>query len=304
MDSNRDNPSGNISGNTSNVRQMLKSVPITEGAGVHLRRAFTLSKAAEVDPFLMLDEFHSRDPEDYRMGFPWHPHRGMETITYVLSGVIEHGDSLGNRGTIGPGDIQWMTAGSGIIHQEMPKGNDNGELWGLQLWTNLPASHKMMPPRYREIKKDQIPLVHTMNGTEIKVICGEVDGMRGPVKDIMTEIEYLDVTIPADASYRHPTQPSDTVLAYVLEGEGYFDPSGSSAGSGNLIVFDSDYWTEIKAGDKGLRYLLLSGKPLDEPVAWRGPVVMNTEEELRQAFEEYRENRFVKEDVRFTESSG
>lgn len=280
--------------NTSNVRRILKSIPITEGAGVHLKRAFSLNKATDVDPFLMLDEFHSSNPEDYRMGFPWHPHRGMETITYMLSGVIEHGDSLGNRGTIGPGDLQWMTAGSGIIHQEMPKGNDNGELWGLQLWTNLPASHKMMPPRYREIKKEQIPSVHTMNGTEVKVICGEVDGMQGPVKDIMTEIEYLDITIPADASYRHPTQPSNTVLAYVLEGDGYFDPSGSFTGSESLVIFDSDYWTEIKAGNKGIRFLLLSGKPLNEPVAWRGPVVMNTEEELMQAFEEYREDKFVK----------
>lgn len=280
--------------NTSRVRHILKSVPVSEGAGVHLKRAFTLSKASDLDPFLLLDEFHSDNPEDYSKGFPWHPHRGMETITYMLSGSIEHGDSLGNSGTIGPGDVQWMTAGSGIIHQEMPKGNDRGELWGLQLWTNLPASHKMMPPRYREIKKNQIPVVHTMNGTEIKVICGEVEGMHGPVKDIMTEIEYLDITIPADASYRHPTQPSNTVLAYVLEGEGYFDLSGSFAGSESLVMLDSDYWTEVKAADRGIRYLLLSGKPLNEPVAWRGPVVMNTEEELEQAFEEYREGAFVK----------
>ncbi len=281
--------------NNSSVRQILKSVPITEGAGVHLKRAFNSSRGPNLDPFLMLDDFHSDDPEDYRRGFPWHPHRGMETITYVLSGIVEHRDSLGNKGVIGQGDIQWMTAGSGIIHQEMPRGNEKGELWGLQLWTNLPAAHKMMPPRYREIKSEDIPLVHTINGTEVKVICGDVDGMHGPVRDIMTEVEYLDITIPADASYRHPTQPSNTVFAYVLEGEGYFDPnSRTSAGSESLVVFESDYWTEVKASGKGVRFLLLSGKPLNEPVAWRGPVVMNTQEELRQAFEDYREDSFVK----------
>ncbi len=281
--------------NTSTIRQILKSVPITEGAGVHLKRAVNSGRGQNLDPFLMLDDFHSDNPDDYRMGFPWHPHRGMETITYVLSGVVEHRDSLGNKGVIGPGDIQWMTAGSGIIHQETPRGNEKGELWGLQLWTNLPAAHKMMPPRYREIKSEDIPLVHTINGTEVKVICGDVDGMHGPVKDIMTEIEYLDVTVPADASFRHPTQPSNTVVAYVLEGEGYFDPnSRTSAGSESLVVFESDYWTEVKAAGKGVRFLLLSGKPLNEPVAWRGPVVMNTQEELRQAFEDYREDRFVK----------
>jgi len=252
----------------------------------------------------MLDNFHSDNPSDYRMGFPWHPHRGMETITYMISGSVEHRDSLGNKGTIGPGDIQWMTAGSGIIHQEMPKGNENGELWGLQLWTNLPAAHKMMQPRYREIKSEQIPSVHTMNGTVVKVICGDVDGMHGPVKDIMTEIEYLDVNIPANASFRHPTQPENTIMAYVLEGEGYFDPEGTlSAGSESLVIFESDYWVEVKAADKGIRFLLLSGKPLNEPVAWRGPVVMNTQEELKQAFEDYRENRFVKGEAHFTESS-
>jgi redox-sensitive bicupin YhaK (pirin superfamily) len=290
--------------NTSNVRQILKSVPITEGAGVHLKRAFTSSRGPDLDPFLMLDDFHSDNPSDYRMGFPWHPHRGMETITYMISGSVEHRDSLGNKGTIGPGDIQWMTAGSGIIHQEMPKGNEKGELWGLQLWTNLPAAHKMMQPRYREIKSEQIPSVHTVNGTMVKVICGDVDGMHGPVKDIMTEIEYLDVNIPANASFRHPTQPENTIMAYVLEGEGYFDPEGTlSAGSESLVIFESDYWVEVKAADKGIRFLLLSGKPLNEPVAWRGPVVMNTQEELRQAFEDYREDRFVKGEAHFTESS-
>ncbi|TGC09785.1 pirin family protein [Methanolobus halotolerans] len=281
--------------NIRTVSKINKSVPVTEGAGVHLKRAFSHNHVKETDPFLILDEFHSDNPEEYRSGFPYHPHRGIDTITYMLAGKITHSDDHGNRGVIGPGDVQWMTAGSGIVHQEMPEGDENGELWGLQLWINLPADHKMTEPRYREIKSEQIPEVHTANGTLAKVICGDFKGMRGPVKNIITPIEYIDVTIPANGSYRHYTEKENTVLAYVLEGKAYFHPElGPLVDSGSLVIFEHDYWVEIKAADKGVRFLLMSGRPLNEPVAWHGSVVMNTEEEARQAFEDYRSGTFTK----------
>ncbi|MDW7730868.1 MAG: pirin family protein [Methanolobus sp.] len=281
--------------NIRTVRKIIKSVPVTEGAGVHLRRAFSHHQAKETDPFLMLDEFHSENPEEYRAGFPYHPHRGIDTITYMLAGKITHSDNHGNTGVVGPGDVQWMTAGSGIVHQEMPGGDKNGELWGLQLWINLPADHKMTEPRYRGIKSEQIPEVHTANGTLVKVISGDFEGMHGPVENIITPIEYIDVTIPANGSYRHFTEKEYTVLAYVLEGKAYFHPElGPLADSGSLVIFDNDYWVEIKAADESVRLLLMAGRPLNEPIAWMGSVVMNTEEEARKAFEEYREGTFTK----------
>jgi redox-sensitive bicupin YhaK (pirin superfamily) len=275
------------------IKKILKSVPTIEGAGVHLKRAFGSHHAPQLDPFLLLDDFHSDDPKDYIMGFPWHPHRGIETITYVIQGNVEHGDSMGNKGTINSGDIQWMIAGSGIIHQEMPKGDKNRNLWGFQLWANLPASHKMMEPRYREVKSADIPEVITDNGTHIKIICGEIDGVQGPVQDIVTKPEYLDITIPAKQTFDYPT--GYTVLAYAIKGDGFFDPEiNSSTKKENLIQFDEGEQISITAGDEGMRFLLITGKPIGEPVAWYGPIVMNSQEELQQAFDEYKNGTFVK----------
>src|SRR5215510_643662 len=189
-----------------------------EGAGVHLRRAFGFHEMPGLDPFLLMDDFRSENPREYQAGFPWHPHRGMETITYVLDGDVEHGDSLGNAGVISAGDIQWMTAGSGIVHQEMPKGNAKGEMWGFQLWANLPARHKMMAPRYQEVKEAAIPQVKTAEGAIVRVISGEVDGVRGPVREIVTDPEYLDVSLSAGASFTHAVNPGHTVFAYVVDG--------------------------------------------------------------------------------------
>src|SRR5271157_4164 len=205
-----------------NIRKVVKSKPTIEGAGVHLRRAFGFSEAPQFDPFLLLDDFRSDIPEHYIKGFPWHPHRGIETITYVLRGDVEHGDSMGNKGVISSGDVQWMTAGSGIIHQEMPKGDPDGLMYGFQLWANLPQSHKMMGPRYRDVKSDQIPDVSLENGTKIRVICGSVGNRQGPVRDIVIDPEYLDVTVPAGSKFIHPTKRGHTVLAYVIDGTGYF----------------------------------------------------------------------------------
>ncbi|NPE32011.1 pirin family protein, partial [Methanococcoides sp. SA1] len=279
----------------------MKSRPTIEGAGVHLKRAFGFNQVPQLDPFLLLDDFHSNDPNDFLMGFPWHPHRGIETITYVLSGKIEHGDSMGNSGIINAGDVQWMTAGSGIIHQEMPKGESDGSLWGFQLWANLPASHKMMEPRYREVKNELIPEVVLDNNVRVKVICGEIEGNIGPVQDIVTDPEYLDVTIPANTVFTHSTKTGYTVFAYVMKGNGYFDANeasnaselegakysdledSSSIGPENLIMFNDGDRISVTTGDEGTRFLLISGKPLNEPVAWYGPIVMNTQEELEIA---------------------
>lgn len=299
-------------GVTRSIKKIIKSMPTIEGAGVHLKRAFGFNLVPQLDPFLLLDDFHSDEPSEYIMGFPWHPHRGIETITYMLSGEVEHGDSMGNKGLIEPGDVQWMTAGSGVIHQEMPKAKEGTALWGFQLWANLPASNKMMEPRYQEVKSHQIPEVVTGNNVVIKVICGEVDGKKGPVKGIVTDPEYIDITIPPGTSYSHPTRSGYTVFVYVIEGDGsfgkeqepysfevegakYFDLNEPShIGPENLVMFDDGDEIISTAGNKGLRFLLVSGKPINEPVAWYGPIVMNTQEELKVAFKEYRNGTFIK----------
>jgi hypothetical protein len=294
------------------IRKVIKSRPTIEGAGVHLRRAFGFGEVPMFDPFLLLDDFRSNDPQQYVKGFPWHPHRGIETITYVLSGNVEHGDSMGNKGVIGAGDVQWMTAGSGIIHQEMPRGDDAGRMGGFQLWANLPASHKMMDPRYREVKSHQMPEVVAENGVRIRVICGEVDGTPGPVRDIVTDPAYLDVTVPAKTEFVHVTPPEHTVFAYVIEGKAcfcqeknpftyevqganYFDIERSPFLSNEtLVLFGEGEHVVVSTEEVPARFLLISGKPIGEPVAWYGPIVMNTRAELRIAFEEYSGGTFIK----------
>jgi hypothetical protein len=277
------------------VRVTLKSRPTMEGAGVRLKRAFGDADPT-LDPFLLLDDFHSDNPNDYMAGFPWHPHRGIETITYMIHGRIEHGDSMKNSGVIGAGDVQWMTAGSGIIHQEMPKKNDDDPyLAGFQLWANLPASHKMMNPRYRDITKDQIPEVVLTDKVKVKIICGEINGVKGPVQDIVTDPEYLDVSIEPNSKFKHSIINNRNVFAYVIEGEATFDPTKDEiVGAEHLIIFREGDEVLIQTKDKSVRFLLISGKPIGEPVAWRGPIVMNTEEELRLAFNEYNKGTFIK----------
>jgi hypothetical protein len=294
------------------IRKILKSKPTIEGAGVHLKRAFGFDQVPELDPFLLLDDFRSSDPAHYLPGFPWHPHRGIETITYMLDGYAEHGDSMGHKGTIGPGDVQWMTAGSGIIHQEMPKGDKKGVMGGFQLWANLPAANKMMDPRYRDVGKSIIPEISMDNGVKVKIICGRVNGVEGPVKDIVIDPEYIDVAMPADASFSHQTKTGHTVFAYAIKGEGYFDKGKDSyayevegvnyfdfkreclVGSANLVIFHDGNQVLVTTKDKPLRFLMISGKPIKEPVAWYGPIVMNTQQELKIAFEEYQNNTFIK----------
>ena len=277
------------------VRVTLKSRPTMEGAGVRLKRAFGDADPT-LDPFLLLDDFHSDNPDDYMAGFPWHPHRGIETITYMLHGRIEHGDSMKNSGVIGAGDVQWMTAGSGIIHQEMPKKNENDLfLAGFQLWANLPASHKMMDPRYRDITKEQIPEVAVNDDVKVKIICGEVNGVKGPVQDIITDPEYLDVSIEPHSEFKHAIVNTHNVFGYVIEGEATFDPiKDDIVGPEHLVIYKEGDEVLIQTKDKSVRFLLISGKPIGEPVAWRGPIVMNTEEELRIAFNEYNRGTFIK----------
>jgi len=277
--------------------KILRSQPTIEGAGVHLSRVFGFNEVPLCDPFLLLDDFRSDYPDHYLKGFPWHPHRGIETITYVLTGDVEHGDSLGNQGIIGSGDVQWMTAGSGIIHQEMPKGDIDGRMHGFQLWANLPAREKMMTPRYRDLSSAQIPVVNLSGGITVKVISGEVAGVKGPVADIVIEPEYLDVTVPAGEVFRHATKPNHTVFAYVIAGQGVFgedSDAAADADNGTLVLFEDGGEMVAAAGDTGARFLLISGKPLGEPVAWQGPIVMNTQAELQVAFEEYRQGTFIK----------
>lgn len=283
------------------IKNVWKSKPTVEGAGVHLKRAFGYHEVPQLDPFLLLDAFHSENPEDYKRGFPWHPHRGIETITYILDGEVEHGDSMGNRGIISPGDVQWMTAGSGIIHQEMPKGDRKGQMWGFQLWSNLPSKHKMMDPRYREVNQNQIPRITTDEGAMVRIICGDIGGVKGPVREIVTDPEFLDVTLAPGKSFSHPTKADHTVFAYVIDGEGYFASalprqagSQNQAGEGSLILYGSGDRLSVTAEKKVVRFLLIAGRPLQEAVAWYGPIVMNTEEELRSAFREYEEGTFVK----------
>jgi redox-sensitive bicupin YhaK (pirin superfamily) len=278
------------------VTSVQASRPTLEGAGVRLKRALGFHRTPDLDPFLLLDDFHSSRPDDYRAGFPWHPHRGIETITYMLEGTVAHGDSLGNRGVIRPGEVQWMTAGSGIVHQEMPEGDGGGLLWGFQLWANLPRAHKMMDPRYRDITQSLIPEVETKSGAKVKVVCGQVEGVRGPVDDVVIEPEYLDVTVPAGGAFNHTVPARHTVFAYVFEGAGEFDDkkTGTAIGAEHLVVFGQGDGVSVTTGESGVRFLLISGKPLGEPVAWYGPIVMNTEEELEIAFEEYRNGTFLK----------
>jgi len=298
---------------TRRIAKVLKSRPTIEGAGVHLKRAFGNSQVPQFDPFLMLDDFHTSNPAEYLPGFPWHPHRGIETITYVLEGLVEHGDSMGNTGVIGSGDVQWMTAGSGVIHQEMPRETPSGMLWGFQFWANLPARQKMMPPRYRDVKAADIPEVSLDSGAKIKIISGEVAHVRGPVRDIVIDPEMLDVSIPAGGTFRHPVKEGHTVVAYILDGHGYFDDRRDAfafemtgagwmdvdrdcrCGPETTVLYERGGQTvEIVALDRPLRFVLISGKPLAEPVAWYGPIVMNTQAELRVAFEEYARGTFVK----------
>jgi len=280
---------------TRKIRKIFKSQSTIEGAGVHLRRAFGFDEVPLFDPFLMLDDFRGDKPEQYIKGFPWHPHRGIETITYMLHGEVEHGDSLGNKGVIHPGDVQWMTAGSGIIHQEMPKGDLKGLMGGFQLWANLPATHKMMDPRYRDVKKEQIPAVRLKNGTEIRIICGEVEGKMGPARDIVIDPQYLDIRLPPETEFLHPIKREHTVFAYVFEGRARFGgKEGAAVAKEKLILFGDGEQVQAATQDQPVRFLLVSGRPIGEPVAWRGPIVMNTQEELRVAFDEYQKGTFIK----------
>ncbi len=295
------------------IKKVWKQIPTMEGAGVRLKRVFGFHEVPQLDPFLLLDCFHSDNRDDYIRGFPWHPHRGMETITYVLDGDVEHQDSLGNRGVIRPGDVQWMTAGSGIIHQEMPKGDGKGRMWGFQLWANLPKRQKMMDPRYREVTSAQIPSVKTPEGATVRIISGKIGDVRGPVREIVTDPEYLDVSLPAGKTFTHAVKPGYTVFAYIVEGEGHFD-AGRNPFDREAIgenYFDMQPSCVCKEGDialyattgdtvlvttekKPVRFLLISGKPLNEPVAWYGPIVMNTKQELQTAFKEFQDGSFIK----------
>jgi hypothetical protein len=294
------------------IGRLVKAKLTTEGAGVRLRRAFGFGSTSDTDPFLLLDDFRNDRPEDFLAGFPWHPHRGIETITYVLAGTVEHGDSMGNRGTIGAGDVQWMTAGRGIIHQEMPKGDRDGRMHGFQLWANLPSSLKMTAPRYQEVKATDIPAVAEDDGTTVRIVCGEFRGKKGPVDGIAAEPVYLDVAVPAGKKRIFPVDARRNAFAYVFEGSGRFcnasaplavptEGAGwsdtqlsSEAENRTLVLLGSGDEIAVEAGEGGIRFLLVSGMPLREPVAWYGPIVMNTQEELRQAFEELREGTFLK----------
>ena len=296
------------------IKKVWKSIPTMEGAGVRLKRVFGFHEVPQLDPFLLLDCFQSDDRDDYVKGFPWHPHRGIETITYVLDGDVEHQDSLGNKGVIRPGDVQWMTAGSGIIHQEMPQGSPSGRMWGFQLWANLPRHSKMMDPRYREVTAGQIPAVKTPEGATVRIICGAFHGTQGPVRDIVTDPEYLDVSLPAGKTFTHAVKPGYTVFAFVAEGQAHFDPGRNPfdreaigenyfdmqascvCGEGTIALYAPAGDTVVVATDKQpVRFLLVSGKPLNEPVAWYGPIVMNTKDELKTAFDEFQAGTFIKQ---------
>jgi redox-sensitive bicupin YhaK (pirin superfamily) len=295
------------------VKRIVASKPTIEGAGVHLRRAFGFGDTTEFDPFLLLDDFRNDRPDEYRAGFPWHPHRGIETITYVLAGNVEHGDSLGNRGNLGAGDVQWMTAGRGILHQEMPQGDAQGRMHGFQLWANLPSSLKMTAPRYQDIKAAEIPEIVDDDGTVVRVVCGDFWGRRGPVEGVAADPRYLDISVPAGKRKTLPVELERHAFAYVFEGSGSFrsasPPFGvltekndggndilvrEQTGNRSLVLFDSGDEVTVQAGDEGIRFLLVSGKPIEEPVAWYGPIVMNTQAELQQAFSELRAGTFIK----------
>ncbi|HEX5137612.1 MAG TPA: pirin family protein [Planctomycetota bacterium] len=295
------------------VKRLVKSKPTLEGAGVRLRRAFGFGATSDFDPFLLLDDFRNDRPEDYLKGFPWHPHRGIETITYVLAGTVEHGDSLGNKGAIAAGDVQWMTAGRGIIHQEMPKGDANGRMHGFQLWANLPAALKMTAPRYQEVKSADVPVVTDDDGASVRLVCGRYGGVRGPVDGIAADPTYLDVSVPPGKRKTLKVATGRHAFAYVFAGAGKFcNASGplavptesvgwldthppAEAENRSLVLFDKGDEVTVQADDEGIRFLLVSGEPLKEPVAWYGPIVMNTQEELRRAFAELEEGTFLKE---------
>jgi quercetin 2,3-dioxygenase len=297
------------------VKKIIQSKPTLEGAGVRLRRAFGFGNTTDFDPFLLLDDFRNERPEDYLAGFPWHPHRGIETITYVLAGTVEHGDSLGNKGAIAAGDVQWMTAGSGIIHQEMPKGDSSGKMHGFQLWANLPSSLKMTAPHYQEVKSGDVPIVTDNDGTQVRIVSGNFWGAKGPVDGIAASPVYLDVWVPPNKRKTLPVETTSQAFAYVFTGSGKFSnasgpqpiatervgPGGVSAPAAymhasdrSLVLFDSGDEVTVQAGEEGIRFLLISGRPIQEPVAWYGPIVMNTQEELRQAFEELERGTFLK----------
>jgi redox-sensitive bicupin YhaK (pirin superfamily) len=298
------------------IKRLIKAKPTLEGAGVHLRRAFGFGNTSEFDPFLLLDDFRNDIPADYLAGFPWHPHRGIETITYVLAGTVEHGDSMGNHGSIAAGDVQWMTAGSGIIHQEMPKGDPEGRMHGFQLWANLPSSLKMTAPHYQEVQAKEIPLITDDDGTGVRIVCGTFWGKTGPVDGIAAEPIYLDVSVPPRRRKTLPVETTRHAFAYVFSGSGKFcNASGplavptegvgwadttlyQEADNRSLILFDRGDEVTVESGEDGIRFLLVSGKPLEEPVAWYGPIVMNTQEQLRAAFEELEQGTFLKSGAR------
>jgi len=296
------------------IRRIVQAKPTLEGAGVKLRRAFGFGETGDLDPFLLFDDFRNENPEDYQAGFPWHPHRGIETITYVLTGTVAHGDSLGNRGTLGAGDVQWMTAGSGILHQEMPRGDPQGRMHGFQLWANLPSSLKMTAPRYQDVSSREIPEVVDDDGTRVRVVSGSFWGKTGPVDGIAADPRYLDVWVPPGHRKTLPVETTRHAFAYVFEGAGTFRdasqpqkvrtdrlglsdgaaPALDETGNRSLVLFDAGDEVTVQAGDAGVRFLLVSGNPIEEPVAWYGPIVMNTEEELRQAYAELQAGTFVK----------
>jgi len=294
------------------VKRVLTPKETLEGAGVRLKRAFGFGNTEEFDPFLLFDDFRNERPEDFLKGFPWHPHRGIETITYVLAGSVDHGDSLGNKGSLGAGDVQWMTAGSGIMHQEMPKGDPTGRMHGFQLWANLPASLKMTAPRYQDVTSDAIPEAVDDDGTRVRVVCGEFWGKTGPVDGVAASPQYLDISVPPGVKKHLPIETTRHAFAYVFAGSGTFrdasQPRGvqtevvgegaatvrSAVGDRSLVLFDSGDEIVVQAGDAGIRFLLVSGQPIEEPVAWYGPIVMNTEEQLQQAYSELRAGTFIK----------
>ena len=293
------------------VKKVVASKPTLEGAGVKLRRAFGFGDTTDYDPFLLFDDFRNDRPDDYLAGFPWHPHRGIETITYVLAGTVEHGDSLGNRGSLGAGDIQWMTAGSGILHQEMPKGDQAGRMHGFQLWSNLPASLKMTAPRYQDVLGKDVPEVVDDDGTSVRIVCGSFWGKSGPVDGVAADPRYLDIFVPPGVRKVLPVETSRHAFAYVFQGSGTFrDASSPRAvqtdivgtgverpdfiGNRSMVLFDQGDDVVVQAGDEGIRFLLVSGKPIEEPVAWYGPIVMNTQAELRVAIDELNRNTFIK----------
>jgi len=275
------------------VERIVEPVQVLEGAGVRLKRTIASRKLDYLDPFLLLDHFGSDNPADFMAGFPMHPHRGIETVTYMLEGYVRHQDSLGNAGTIGAGDVQWMTAGSGIMHEEMPR-PDGNRMYGFQLWVNLPAERKMTRPRYQEYTSEAIPEVEVDGGARIRVVAGEAGDVHGPVSEIAIAPTYLDVDVPANTTFTHPAEPDHTAFAYVFEGEGSFGPDGEVVRAPSLVIFGEGDRVRARAGGESLRFLLVSGKPLHEPVARYGPFVMNTREEIQQALQDLRNGTFVK----------